>query len=322
MELMMSLESQLNPFWFSSPRLRVLAISMAFALITSLATGGAPAKGDVVFFGFVNQPLGNAQLNVLGGNLVVSNIGSSGQDGVRQIMPGSGTQAMQTNLGLPNFSMSSAGTKLFTTQIGVVDGISNQLFSSFSIENVPVETAPSILKLAADFSFVGATSYSIDLFNGSQLVTRQTGLSTGEMFAPPVDFEGLDCKVGKDGKEEITGKTDGPVSITIADRGTFFADNWVIENEDFTRIATAQEFIEMFGTNTGPLTITAEFSDPPPAGFPPPPGFGVPEPSTLTLFGPWLSFVLVGYRLATSSRRRGRKYRARFALDPENETVS
>ncbi len=210
-------------------------------------------------FGFTNLALGAAQLALdpSGDFLEINNIGSSYQDGASQLMPD--TTFMRTDLGVPNFSLSSTGARMRFEQVGLVSGVPGQLFSVFEVENTG-----SILQLEADMSFVGSTSYRIELFAGRSLVTVQSGLDSGILLIPIGDVAGGDCRMLEDGTIVITG--DGPVvtAMTIPGRGTFNADNWRISTEDFTFVATAQQEIRMLAANTGNLLITRELSTPGP----------------------------------------------------------
>ena len=57
-------------------------VAGGLALSVALLASPSPTIAQVVFDGLPNQPLGNAQLNSNGSTLTVSNIGSSGKDGV------------------------------------------------------------------------------------------------------------------------------------------------------------------------------------------------------------------------------------------------
>ena len=211
---------------------------------------------ECIFDGFLNQAIGNATLSLLQDDtvLLVDNIGSTGLDGVRQFVPI--TTEMRTDLVKPNFSQSTAGAELITTQTGIVDGKDGQLFSTLTITN----DGESLQVLAV---WIDTTSYGVRVYLDQTLVTNQQGLDSGLLSLPIQDIGGLDCDVNG----ELTGDTDPPVLVTIPGRGDFFGDNWVIATEDATSAAEAQEIIEMLARNTGPIQILHEFTTPPPGPF-------------------------------------------------------
>jgi hypothetical protein len=149
-----------------------------------------------LFDGFQNGPIGAATLSVerLPGTanremLRVDNIGESLSDGVAQDVPN--TMEMETALLTPNFSLSKDGTTLVTTQVGIVGGKPDQLFSKLTITNEAGE-----LKVVGDWSPIGTTSYEIQIYNGSRLVTSQTGLRSGELrILGTPDLQTMRCHI-------------------------------------------------------------------------------------------------------------------------------
>lgn len=146
--------------------------------------------------GFQNIPIGDASLSVerLPGManrevLRVDNIGSSLSDGVAQDVPG--TMEMETALLTPNFSLSKDGTTLVTTQVGIVNGKPDQLFSKMTIANKGGE-----LSVIGDWSPIGTSSYEIQVFDGARLVTSQKGLRSGELrLLGTPDIQAMRCHI-------------------------------------------------------------------------------------------------------------------------------
>ncbi len=92
-------------------------------------------SSECLFFGsyaFENVAIGNATLSVERidglGVLRVDGIDSTLTNGVLQYLPE--TTVMETFLLVPNFSLSSEGATLKTTQVGIVDGEPDQEFST------------------------------------------------------------------------------------------------------------------------------------------------------------------------------------------------
>ena len=215
---------------------------------------------NCLFDGFPNIAIGEARLSIETINdlevLRVDNIGSTLTDGVKQIVPG--TQDMKTWLYQPNFSLSEEGSTLLVTQRGVVDGIADQLFSSMTIVNEGDQ-----LHMIGDWSFTGTTSYEIQIFMGNELVTSQSGLSSGEMYLPVSDIQAADCTA----PDELTGCVPVAIAWTIPEVGDFFGDNFVIRAEDFKQTPTEQIEIEMLAANLSPLLILRERTIPSPYSY-------------------------------------------------------
>jgi hypothetical protein len=162
----------------------------------NFCTGDKFGRTTCDYDGFPNIPLGGARLSIdrLPGLtyrqiLRVENIGSSGADGVAQDVPES--MEMETALLTPNFSLSQDGTSLVTTQVGIVGGKPDQLFSRMTITNEKGQ-----LNVNGDWSPIGTTSYEIQVFNGSQLVTSQKGLRSGSCSVKGTpDVQAMRCHI-------------------------------------------------------------------------------------------------------------------------------
>lgn len=206
-------------------------------------------------FSFPNLSIGDAALSMehIDGLdvLKVDGIDSTLDNGVMQILPG--TKIMHTYLMLPNFSRSHRGATLKTTQFGIVDGVADQEFSSLTITNVGRR-----LQVDGDWSPIGARSYEIQIFNGTELVTAQNGLRTGRMFLPVTDILGEDCEI--EPPHKVTGELASAQAFTIPGRGRFVGDNFAILPENDDREPTAQTRIEMLAKDTGPLYLAQQFS--------------------------------------------------------------
>lgn len=247
---------------------------------------------NVRFDGFVNQPIGNATLSLEPGpggrhQLRVSHLGSALTDGVRQIV---GSCEMQTTLATPNFSRSVAGSTLVVKQIGIVDGVSGQLFSTVTFRNNGVD-----LDVINDLSPVQPASYRVILYRGREIVANVGGLSTGDLKVPGgMDVNNPDCAVDpKGGGVTVTGEKPTTTTMTtsttvtttigtsttsttmilggitvVGDGGlTVAADRWLVTAERPGRRVKLQETIETLGANVGDVVITHERTNPPPAPF-------------------------------------------------------
>lgn len=216
------------------------------------------SPSECVFIGTFSIPniaIGNATLSMerIDGLdvLKVDGIDSTLTNGVMQRLPE--TKVMHTYLMLPNFSLSQGGATLKTTQFGIVDGKPDQEFSSLWIMNVGDR-----LRIVGDWSPVGAQSYEIQIYEGTELVTAQKGLETGEMFLPLGDILGEDCEIKPPHK--VTGEVPEPAAFTIPGRGTFVGDNFAILPENDDHEPTAQTRIEMLAKDTGPLYLVQQYA--------------------------------------------------------------
>lgn len=186
-------------------RIEMLAADTGPLLILRESTDRPPAPSvrrsncadDSVclFDGFPNRALGAATVTAdrMEGREVlrVDGIGSSLKDGVAQDVPQS--MEMTTELVTPNFSQSKEGTTLVTTQVGIVAGKPDQLFSKMTITNKAEQ-----LHITGDWSPIGTTSYEIQIYNGDRLVTSQTGLASGDLVmlrANECDVAAMRCHI-------------------------------------------------------------------------------------------------------------------------------
>lgn len=230
-------------------------------------------EDNIIFDGFLNTALGEATLSLSpdGGTLTVSNIGSSGLDGVRQDVPDSWD--MVTGLATPNFSLSGPGARLEGVQIGIVDGQPNQLFSKLIVENTGGQ-----LEINGDWSFIGNTSYRIDVFTHFQgeLIGSFPGLSSGLIIIPGLmNIDTVDCKIQPPCELTFscTPGPDDPIpnptaiipEIGVVEGGTYYK----IIAENPINTPTAQTQILMFGQNLGgSFGIVSESTQPPPSVCP------------------------------------------------------
>lgn len=211
-----------------------------------------------IFDGLTNVFLGNAALRLNGaGNLIVSNIGSSGLDGVRQDPLPSDSFQMITGIECPNFVGSAEGTRGVFIMYADVPG---DVFSVYTVENVgPGPNGVDVIRAEADFSPIGATTYTLQVFNGEDLVGEVNGLKVGEVTFAKTDIREIDCTI--DGR--ITTEITFPDIVTVAATGEkFFGDRFCFMAEDATETATTQTAIDNFLTNTGPVEMTFQFAGP------------------------------------------------------------
>jgi len=210
-----------------------------------------------VLDGINNLAVGAANLAIDADcNLVVGNIGSSGEDGVSQDLP-AGTQKMVTGLVAPNFTMSMPGTKVSVDMIADVPG---GLFSNFSIENIGMET----LRTNGDFSPIGASLYTVHVFLDGVLVDEFKDLTSGELLHNPLtSFTEIDCTIDGD----ITYCTDRPVSVALIDGSSSFGNRFCITAQNAQVTGTVQLQIDNYFADTGDVSMTFQYAGPSACGF-------------------------------------------------------
>lgn len=219
---------------------------------------GCYSGARCVFDDLQNLAIGGARLALNGrGNLIISDIDGSGTMGVRQDPLPDDSQVMITGMACPNFLASAEGTKGVFVMYADVPG---DVFSVLTVENIgPGADGVDIMRAHGDFSPIGATSYTIQVYNGDELVADIGGLDDPTVIFPKDDIEEVDCTI--DGR--ITYERTDPGPITIAAAGvTVLGDRFCFIAEDATVEGTRQTAIDNFFTNTGPVEMTFQVAGP------------------------------------------------------------
>ncbi|MCP3915857.1 MAG: hypothetical protein GY711_09895 [bacterium] len=210
--------------------------------------------------GLLHTTLGSAGMAVdnTSGRLVVSNIGSSGCDGVSiDLGESTGTTLGEIELPLTLPPPGPCGI----TAVGSLQG-AVQPVSGLSVN--PVGGPVPMNQLRADFSPLGSPTSSIELFLGGQLVFQQPQ-SPGPIFSPPPTCV-ANCGPFRDTITIDVAFPQGPIPITIpggptvqADAIRFLPDNpQVLPDDirvldllgtDIPRVAIGDEALGYFGNN-------------------------------------------------------------------------
>ena len=165
---------------------------------------------SVVYSGLLHSTLGNASLTLLANDseLVVGNLGSSGQDGVTVALPPNGRWDAQW-LPLDAGVTLPAGAFLQSTVIGSLDGTTDQPIGVVTAKKLATEG----YGLTADFASLGSKTFSADVYNGSQLVGHAAGLggNIGVSSIMPKDIHLWCCPLGG----ELTWRGGGSTSGTL-----------------------------------------------------------------------------------------------------------
>jgi hypothetical protein len=139
-----------------------VAPSGAFAAFASCSSS-CPSQQACTFQGIANTALGSATLSINSScNLVVDNIGPTGQDGVSQSSLPPNTNEVVSEILCPNFATSKQGDMaIMTVRANVPGGV----FYTLSIKNI----GNSMMEMRPDFSPVGATRYTVTVMNGASV---------------------------------------------------------------------------------------------------------------------------------------------------------
>ena len=174
-----------------------------FALMPAAVAGGVntcTSPTTCVIDGLTNNALGQAQLSLDGSlNLVVSNIGGSGEDGVEILNDcgiGSGAGGARTahepwiDLGLIerepiNFSTSGTGSLFDSTATGSFSASTRPFYVLGSVNLHTEKIDATQIEVTTDFSITGANGLRYDLLNGGAFVGSVNGSLLGSAIRAP-----------------------------------------------------------------------------------------------------------------------------------------
>jgi hypothetical protein len=132
----MSSTKKTRPFKATGSILVKTTGSILAALVFTSALAVDARAEPINIFGLSHTPLGNATLSVVNGSLAVSNIGSTGVDGVSVALPSNATswEAFLSDLGTA--SDTSVGSFLQLTGFATVGGVLNHTVQSIRVTDV------------------------------------------------------------------------------------------------------------------------------------------------------------------------------------------
>ncbi len=137
---------------------------------------GGTQNGSLVYQGLTNYPAGNATLAVLGSELVVSNLSSSGQDGVSIALPSSLTGL---DVQLQNADPSNAlpvGAYVEGTLIGTGGTVTNGLLGTLTMTKTDTT---GDYQLDVNYEPMGATNCTVLAYLNGQLVGQESNVPDG-----------------------------------------------------------------------------------------------------------------------------------------------
>jgi len=131
----------------------------------------------LVFQGLTNTSSGNATIALTGSSMVVSNLGSSGQDGVSIAIPGNVSaldvhwQPLDPSSALP------VGAYVQEQILGTANGVANSVLGTITMTKQCGTCSAdngSNYVVSADFSPIGASNYTVQAFRNGVLVAKTT----------------------------------------------------------------------------------------------------------------------------------------------------
>jgi hypothetical protein len=121
------------------------------------------------FQGLANSPLGNARIYSQSNELVVSNIGSTGTDGVSLDLSGFHFGTLSLEEGASSGYPSSVYLRVY----GEVNGATNQFIGTLGC----MDASPSNMEYSVDFGSIGGVANTVLVYDGSNLVATAHGVT-------------------------------------------------------------------------------------------------------------------------------------------------
>jgi len=205
----------------SATNSRILA-AVLLGFMVLLSPAGANTN-PIIYQQLSHTELGAASIGIVGPNLVVSNLGASGSDGVQVALP-SGTREYRMGWqSLGNATGTATGSFLQASATAVVDNVPDQPFGF-----VRITDNGGLLEVTADFSPVGSPTARVEVYNGGVLQGSFGGM-TGTLATFVIWQDGcwkrspfpptLPC---------YWVPWDAPILITIPGHGSFTGDGLAI----------------------------------------------------------------------------------------------
>ena len=132
---------------------------------------------SLVYQGLTNTPLGNATLALSGSELVVSNLGSSGQDGVSLALPSHLSAVDVNSLSLDVSNTLPVGAYIRSQAVGTANGITNGVLGTVTVTKMGTN-----LSVSADCSPMGVSTFTVQAYRQGVLVAQATNQSGGYMM--------------------------------------------------------------------------------------------------------------------------------------------
>jgi hypothetical protein len=212
----------------------------------------------VQFNGLVHGSLGSATLTapVAGATptLTVSNLGSSGQDGVAIAFPPI-TRWDGQWLDVDSGGLSAVGSRLQFTAYGATPGSASQPVATVRT----TKTGTGNFLIAADFSTIGSSNRTVEIYNGTNLVSKLAGQSglVGTCSTWPRDLHISCCPLRITVTWNGGGGSGGGTLFTLNGGGTSVGDSLVLTPENPDAVAFFTQ-VQIQAAGLASLQITDE----------------------------------------------------------------
>jgi hypothetical protein len=132
---------------------------------------------SLLYAGTTHASLGDATLTILSNQLTISNLGSSGQDGVEIWIPpvtnwGAQWEPLDPSNSLP------VGAWLQMQEFGTGGSVTNGVLGTITVKKTGVSNSV----VCADYTAIGVTNFTVLCFNGTNQTLSLSNLPTGTLF--------------------------------------------------------------------------------------------------------------------------------------------
>ena len=206
---------------------------------------------SLLYGGMTNTSLGSAALAMSDSSLWVSNLSSGGQDGVAITLP---TGLPKLDVGWNELDPSNTlpvGAYVRTELVGIDNGITNGVLGTLT----ETKAGTSNYVLSADFSPVGASTYTVQAYYQGALVAQATNQSGASLAVTQRMADTTDLVSGPNGSVLRSMDFTGGTSMSIAGQ-IVTCDNIEMAPENVT-FSNAPTVLQIMASQVPSFTITS-----------------------------------------------------------------
>ena len=172
---------------------------LASGIPSITVTNEAETPGEnvnLVYQGLTNTGLGYATVAVTNGQLIVSNLGSSGQDGVAIAMPSNLTALQVHWQALDSGNTLPVGAYIREQLVGTDEGITDGVLGTVTVTKECAVCNGTNYLVSADFAPIGAGAYTVQAYLNGVLAGQATNLNGASLAAMDAWPESADSEGG------------------------------------------------------------------------------------------------------------------------------
>jgi hypothetical protein len=246
----------------------VFAYGFAASAVTGTYTTGhiSGAIGPITtgqYAGLTHTSLGKAMLSVNLNQLTINNLGTNGQDGVEIALNGKESFAAQWEDLDPTQTL-AVGAYLQMNAIGTGGSVSNGLLGSMRV----TKTATSNYIVTANFPSSGTNTFTVRVYNGTNLAASKGGLSGTLCTVPIWPFDIEPCpgpynpyppydEIGGGPIMGLTWHRPGPWLIAVSGGPTVLGDAVTIVPDDLPSVISLSS-VQLLASGISQIIITNE----------------------------------------------------------------